>query len=499
MLTSMTALERLYEISSKVSWMPEVNPRKVVFAGHSMGGHGAWQLATHYPDSALAVVSAAGWISKEDYGDSNLFFRHDIGVSFTDMGLKAILEDCVAENMADLHISNLRGIPVLARIGAIDRTVHPYYVRRMVRLLEQEGVNVSYAELPEKEHWWWDTWSENDGGVNSDPAVRKFIEYYTVPIPGKDSKRMVNSQCHKNEEGCSSMADEWKYGVGGTMFSSEPGRLMGHFVLTVINPSSHDGLRGVRVILQHIPMRISKVEIVIQTSSAVLQTSNVKMLQLESSPLAPVQWQRMTSIMINGNNVTNISSPATSLCFYQQDDGSWTLVSNSHVAIALSRYGPARRVAESQFLIVVGTAGDDIAGAVMQMALYIANLFHLTSDTLAPIVTEKEARSLQDGYNLIILGLPEDNGLLVETLLSTPISYDNKEFSLGDCRFSSSHTGVATLAFHSRQRQALILTGNSVSALKDIVHLATPTIPPMTRSPVSQWSFYFTSHSLIAF
>jgi hypothetical protein len=31
--------------------------------------------------------------------------------------------------MADLHISNLRGIPVLARIGAIDRTVHPYYVR----------------------------------------------------------------------------------------------------------------------------------------------------------------------------------------------------------------------------------------------------------------------------------------------------------------------------------------------------------------------------------
>jgi len=43
--------------------------------GHSMGGHGAWHLATHYPDMALAVVSLAGWIRKEDYGDSNLFFR----------------------------------------------------------------------------------------------------------------------------------------------------------------------------------------------------------------------------------------------------------------------------------------------------------------------------------------------------------------------------------------------------------------------------------------
>jgi len=40
-----------------------------------MGGHGAWHLATHYPDMALAVVSLAGWIRKEDYGDSNLFFR----------------------------------------------------------------------------------------------------------------------------------------------------------------------------------------------------------------------------------------------------------------------------------------------------------------------------------------------------------------------------------------------------------------------------------------
>jgi len=47
----------------------------VCIAGHSMGGHGAWHLATHYPDMALAVVSLAGWIRKEDYGDSNLFFR----------------------------------------------------------------------------------------------------------------------------------------------------------------------------------------------------------------------------------------------------------------------------------------------------------------------------------------------------------------------------------------------------------------------------------------
>lgn len=47
-----------------------------IYLGHSMGGHGAWHIATHYPDRALALVSLAGWIKKEEYGDSNLFFRY---------------------------------------------------------------------------------------------------------------------------------------------------------------------------------------------------------------------------------------------------------------------------------------------------------------------------------------------------------------------------------------------------------------------------------------
>ena len=49
----------------------------------------------------------AGWNKKEDYGDSNLFFRHDISTSHTDPSVKWILEACVAENDADKHTSNL--------------------------------------------------------------------------------------------------------------------------------------------------------------------------------------------------------------------------------------------------------------------------------------------------------------------------------------------------------------------------------------------------------
>ena len=62
----------------------------------------------------------------------------------------------------------------MTRIGAADRTVHPYYTRRMFRLLQQQQTNVTYSELADKEHWWWDTYKTNDGGVVNDPVIRNF-------------------------------------------------------------------------------------------------------------------------------------------------------------------------------------------------------------------------------------------------------------------------------------------------------------------------------------
>ncbi len=62
----------------------------------------------------------------------------------------------------------------MIRIGAADRTVHPYYTRRMFRLLRQQRTNVTYSEIADKEHWWWDTYKTNDGGVVNDPVIRNF-------------------------------------------------------------------------------------------------------------------------------------------------------------------------------------------------------------------------------------------------------------------------------------------------------------------------------------
>ena len=57
----------------------------------------------------------------------------------------------------------LKGLEVMARVGTADGTVPPWYVRRMVRMLQAAGVNATLDELPGKEHWWWDSHHPNDG------------------------------------------------------------------------------------------------------------------------------------------------------------------------------------------------------------------------------------------------------------------------------------------------------------------------------------------------
>ena len=45
-----------------------MDPSRLIFSGHSMGGHGAWVAAVQLADRALGVVSVAGWTCKETYG-----------------------------------------------------------------------------------------------------------------------------------------------------------------------------------------------------------------------------------------------------------------------------------------------------------------------------------------------------------------------------------------------------------------------------------------------
>ena len=114
---------------------------KGIIAGHSMGGHGTWIAAVNTPDKFSCLASTGSWIRKEDYGTSNAFFHLDISNTYVDPEVKTILEKSMAEFHVDKLVSNLRHMDSHIRVGGADSTTHPWYSRRMHRLLIQQNVN----------------------------------------------------------------------------------------------------------------------------------------------------------------------------------------------------------------------------------------------------------------------------------------------------------------------------------------------------------------------
>ncbi|XP_078345602.1 uncharacterized protein LOC144631097 isoform X1 [Oculina patagonica] len=487
-LTAMMALRSFAKFTKDAPWIgPQADEDRVVFAGHSMGGHGAWQLGTHYPDHALALVSAAGWIKKEDYGESNLFFRHDISTSHTSPAVKGILEACTAENDADKHVSNLHGLPIMIRIGAADRTVHPYYTRRMFRLLRQQRTNVTYSEIADKEHWWWDTYKTNDGGVVNDPVIRNFA----VSHAQHAAKPSASWRCEGDGE-CGETDATEKYKQNEITDRNTAGS--GKFRLTIYNPVANTGLRGVRIMQQTVPFRQSSVDIHFNSNLVVLTTENVARLCLKEPSVSPVMWHQR-SVEIDGAVIGAVESQASQDCVISlcKSDGSiWEPCQDAFFESEFTRgpanIGPARRVAEGPFLIVTGTSSQQkhVTTVLRQFAVYIANLFFLTSDAWAPVVSDAELdEETAEQYNLILVGSPLENSWVEKYHGKVPLQYKDKSLALGGCTFSSPQTGAVFLAPHAGSRLALVISGNSIEGIRDAVHLATPTIPPMTRSPFS--------------
>ena len=140
-----------------------------------MGGHGAALLAAVLGD-ARGLSATAGWLRKEAYGDSNARYVHDAAAHAIEPALRAVLDATLAGSEVDTLATNLCRAPALLRAGDRDQAVPPFYMRRLHRLIASACPEaVSYAEIPGKAHWWWDTAYPNDGGAVNDEAQRAFF------------------------------------------------------------------------------------------------------------------------------------------------------------------------------------------------------------------------------------------------------------------------------------------------------------------------------------
>ena len=154
--------------------LPEIWPHDGIIAGHSMGAHGALLLAANDPQNFACAIATAGWIRKEEYDVANSFFYLDVQNSHVSPILKSIFARSMSEYHVDRFAGNMLQVGnIHLRVGSEDQTTNPWFSRRMYRLLTQQNHrSVVLEEVPQRQHWWWDTAHENDGGVMNDEPMR---------------------------------------------------------------------------------------------------------------------------------------------------------------------------------------------------------------------------------------------------------------------------------------------------------------------------------------
>ena len=369
-------------------WLSD--PGRVLYSGHSMGGHGCLIMSTHFPEGELASACTAGWIKSEMYPPQFLA----PGFSLGDAHLNSVLMASISEYDTDFYLPNMlgrsngrsEGVPMLVRMGSQDEDVPAFNLLRIARLRGQLEKNASYvevSEVPGKPHWW-------DGAVDDDRMQAFYDQHLYADVP-----RPLE------------------------------------FSLRGVNPATLGSRGGLSLAQLEVLYRAASIHVSIdaQTGRWAIRTQNVRRLQFE--PRLMQTFHPVSGVEVDGQwlDVGAVGAAAaaaagagagdavvTALCRARGDPGGGCTWQGDADSTWRSRertpeqYGPAGAVFEGPVTVVYGEADWTRAAAV-----HLANDLYSQGRYSVDVVAHSDAQDLlapEAATNLVIIGEQGTNSVL---------------------------------------------------------------------------------------
>lgn len=264
---------------------------RFLIAGHSNGGHGTWNYVLKRPDRIIAAAPASGYISVENYVPLSMW--DDV-----DPAHAAVVSAARAAFRQELFLENVRDKPVLVQHGELDDNVPAYHSRLMKSYsMLQRGVELDYAEIPAKLHWW-------DGAMTTKPMLHFYLEQLAPPVPHAETP------------------SKFSFVVADT---HEFGSVHGIHVVQLLKPD----------VLGRVSVDTKQSD---NTKTWKINTWNVRRIRLERSGL----WSSLTAVQFDGEpNSFSIANIPESGCF-TYDGEQWRMEDNCGDAIPGERTGKQR-------------------------------------------------------------------------------------------------------------------------------------------------------------
>lgn len=284
------------------------DPQRIYLTGHSMGGHGTWQLGALFPDRFAAIGASAGWIS---------FFSYADGRRFTNASpVEALLQRATATSDTLLLETNYLQEGVYILHGTADDNVPVTEARRMTNELSRFHRDFQYHEQPGVGHWW-DASDEPGADCVDWAPMFDFFAHHVIPTDA--SLRRVN--------------------------------------FTTVNPGVSATCHWLEIEQQVHPLEVSTVNVRRDPGQRrfVGATANVARLAFRLDQVKPGEPLK---VELDGQTLDKIPWPAAGKLWLQRTDGQWQLASEPSPALkGPRRAGPFKDAFRHHMMFVYATGG----------------------------------------------------------------------------------------------------------------------------------------------
>lgn len=362
------------------------DPQRIYLTGHSMGGHGAWQLGALFPSHFAADGVSAGWIS---------FFSYAGGARFTNSTpVDKILQRASATSDTLLMKSNFLQEGVYILHGSDDDNVPVTEARQMKTELAAFDHDFNYHEQPGAGHWW-DVSDEPGADCVDWPPMFDYFARHS--IPRNEDLREINFTTVN--PGVSAIS-HWLT-IEQQIHSLEP---------SSINVRWDPGKRRF-----------------------VGTTANIAQLVFDLNQIAP---GKPLKVELDGQTLDGIAWPPNSgkLCL-QNTNGQWRVASGSSPDMkGPARSGPFKDAFRHRMLFVYGTKGTAEENAwAFNKARFDAETFLYRGNGSVDVMPDTAFDSRREpDRGVVLYGNADSNGAWLGLLSGSPVQVNRGQIKIGE-------------------------------------------------------------------
>jgi len=387
------------EVQAIAEKMYQTNPKRTYLTGHSMGGHGTWQIGVNFPDKWAAISPISGWYSLFSYANK------------TKAESPSPIENMIASashSSQTLKLSkNYLHHGVYIQHGDADNVVPVDEARFMRKHLSEFHPDFAYLEYEGKKHWF---------GIDF-KTIFDYFKWHTIP----DNGDVKNFEFRTASPGVSSES---------------------RFV-TLYQKEKQNDFCGVEVEQNIRTEKQTKKNEVLKKRSIKIKTENLKKFKVD---LKHCIASDTIQIHIDNNTFNELASYKGKEVWFEKESDSWNVSESPLNTFEKNplRYGLFKEAFKNNMVFVYATKGTKEENDwSFNKARFDAETFYYRGNGSIDIISDKEfSMNKYKDRSVILYGNSSTNAAWEILLSESPVQVKRGEVSVGDKTIKGTDLGV---------------------------------------------------------